>query len=78
LRWRKLFAKELLKGFSRTLHSNKYGAYETLENKKQYTWCHCMAHCRSNFFDIQSGGVEFKEWFLAQIQSKRQIAPSWK
>ncbi len=61
-------AKELLKGFKGTLHSDKYGAYETLANMKQYTWCPCMAHIRRKFFDIQSGDKEFKDWFLAQIQ----------
>jgi transposase len=61
-------AKDLLKNFKGTFHSDKYGAYEKLANQKPYTWCPCMVHCRRKFFDVQSGDLEFKDRFLKKIQ----------
>jgi len=37
-------AAELLKGYHQVLHSDKYGAYEALANKKQIIWCPCWSH----------------------------------
>jgi len=61
-------AEELSKGFSGFYHSDKYGAYEKLANKKQSEWCPCMAHCRRKFFDVQSGDIEFRDKILFLIQ----------
>lgn len=61
-------AEELLEGFSGCLHSDKYGAYEKMANKKLFIWCPCMAHCRRKFFDIQSGDMKFRDDILSLIQ----------
>ena len=34
-------AEELLKGYNQVLHSDKYGAYESLANRKQIIWSPC-------------------------------------
>lgn len=34
-------AADLLKNYNGILHSDKYGAYEALANKKQFVWCPC-------------------------------------
>jgi len=61
-------AVELLKGYNGVLHSDKYGAYETLANKKQFTWCPCWAHIRRKFIEAESGDPSFREWVLRQIK----------
>lgn len=61
-------AEQLLKGFHGFLHSDKYGAYEKMANKKQFTWCPCMAHIRRKFFDVQSGDIKFRDKILSLIQ----------
>lgn len=72
-------AEALLKDFKGTFHSDKYGAYEKMSTKKQYTWCPCMVHCRRKFFDIQSGDPEFKNRFLTKIQKLYEFEEiAWK
>jgi transposase len=61
-------AKELLAGFSGVLHSDKYGAYETLANSKQLTWCPCWAHIRRKFIEAESGDLAFRQWVLRRIK----------
>jgi transposase len=61
-------AAELLKGYRGILHSDKYGAYETLANKKQLIWCPCWAHIRRKFIEMQSGDLAFRDWVLRQIR----------
>lgn len=61
-------AVELLKGYQGVLHSDKYGAYESLANKKQFIWCPCWAHIRRKFIDAESGDVEFRNFVLRQIR----------
>jgi len=60
-------AAELLKDYHGVLHSDKYGAYETLANKKQFTWCPCWAHVRRKFIETESGDLPFRDWVLSQI-----------
>jgi transposase len=61
-------AAELLKGYRGVLHSDKYGAYEALANKKQFIWCPCWAHIRRKFIEAESGDPPFRNWVLTQIR----------
>lgn len=61
-------AANMLKGYNGVLHSDKYGAYESLANKKQLIWCPCWAHIRRKFIDVVSGDLLFKNWVLRQIR----------
>lgn len=61
-------AAELLKGYGGVLHSDKYGAYEDLANKKQLTWCPCWVHIRRKFIEAESGDLVFRDWVLQQIR----------
>lgn len=60
-------AEQLLKGFSGLVHSDKYGAYETLAQKKQFIWCPCWVHVRRKFFEATHGDNEFREMVLTKI-----------
>lgn len=60
-------AEQILKGFSGIVHSDKYGAYETLAQKKLFTWCPCWAHIRRKFFEAEHGDKEFREMVLDKI-----------
>jgi transposase len=57
---------KLLNGYGGVLHSDKYGAYEALANKKQFTWCPCWSHIRRKFFDANPKD-EFRNWILKKI-----------
>lgn len=61
-------AEKILKGFCGFVHSDKYGAYETLAHKKQFTWCPCWAHIRRKFFEAEHGDKEFREMVLEKIE----------
>jgi len=61
-------AADLLKGYHGVLHSDKYGAYEALANKKQFIWCPCWAHIRRKFFEAESGDPEFRRLILRKIR----------
>ena len=61
-------ALEILNGYQGILHSDKYGAYETLANQKQFTWCPCFAHIRRKFFEAESGDLDFRDWVLRKIR----------
>lgn len=61
-------AAEMLKDYHGVLHSDKYGAYETLANKKKLTWCPCWGHIRRKFFEAESGDPKFRDWVLRQIR----------
>lgn len=61
-------AEEMLKDYHGVLHSDKYGAYEALANKKQLTWCPCWAHIRRKFVEAESGDPPFRDWVLRQIR----------
>lgn len=60
---------QMLKGYTGVLHSDKYGAYETLAQSKQITWCPCWAHIRRKFFEAEGGDPPFREWVLSRIQT---------
>lgn len=59
---------ELLEGYSGVLHSDKYGAYETMANKKQIIWCPCWAHIRRKFEEAEGGDLEFRKHILRLIR----------
>jgi transposase len=61
-------AANMLKEYHGVLHSDKYGAYEVLANKKQLTWCPCWAHIRRKFIEAESGDPPFRDWVLRQIR----------
>jgi transposase len=61
-------AEHMLKDYHGVLHSDKYGAYETLANKKQLTWCPCWSHIRRKFFEAENGDLEFRDWVLRKIR----------
>jgi len=61
-------AAHMLKDYHGVLHSDKYGAYETLANKKQLTWCPCWSHIRRKFFEAKSGDPKFRDWVLRKIR----------
>jgi len=61
-------AANMLKEYHGVLHSDKYGAYETLANKKQLIWCPCWAHIRRKFVEAESGDPPFRNWILRQIR----------
>jgi transposase len=60
-------AAKLLANYHGVLHSDKYGAYETLAQRKQIIWCPCWAHIRRKFFEAEGGDPPFREWVLSQI-----------
>ena len=45
----------LLNGYDGVLHSDKYGGYEALANKKQFIWCPCWSYIRRKFFEAETG-----------------------
>ena len=61
-------AVDLLKEYKGVLHSDKYGAYEALANRKQFTWCPCWAHIRRKFIEAESGDPTFRQWVLRKIK----------
>lgn len=61
-------AAERLKGYHGVLHSDKYGAYEALANKKQLVWCPCWSHIRRKFVEAESGDPPFRDWVLRKIR----------
>jgi hypothetical protein len=61
-------AAELLRGYTKVLHSDKYGAYESLANAKQFTWCPCWGHIRRKFFEAETGDLPFRAWVLRKIR----------
>ena len=44
-------AKDLLLNYTGTVHSDKYGAYQHLAEKKQFTWQPCFSHIRRKFLE---------------------------
>lgn len=66
-------AEELLKGYHGVLHSDKYGAYEVLAQKKQVIWCPCWAHIRRKFFEAEHGDRDFRDWVLSKINKLFEI-----
>lgn len=60
-------AFEILKGYLGCVHSDKYGAYEILAQKKEIIWCPCWSHVRRKFFEAQTD-PPFREWVLRKIR----------
>lgn len=50
------------------VHSDKYGAYETMAHKKAFIWCPCWAHIRRKFFEAVGGDSKFTELVLDKIR----------
>lgn len=61
-------AIKILTTYNRVLHSDKYGAYQKLAEKKQIEWCPCWAHIRRKFFEAEAGDAEFRKWVLRKIR----------
>jgi transposase len=61
-------AEELLRNYQGILHSDKYGAYEKLANRKQFIWCPCWAHIRRKFFEAEGGDPQFRQLVLRKIK----------
>jgi transposase len=61
-------AADMLKDYHGVLHSDKYGAYEALANRKILIWCPCWAHIRRKFVEAESGDPVFRSWVLRQIR----------
>lgn len=61
-------AAKMLKEYRGVLHSDKYGAYEVLANKKQLAWCPCWSHIRRKFIEAESGDPPFRNWVLRHIR----------
>lgn len=59
---------DILKNYQGGLHSDKYGAYQRLAERKQIVWFPCWSHIRRKFFEAESGDQEFKEWVLRKIR----------
>ena len=64
---------EILKDYHGVLHSDKYGAYEKLAERKSVTWCPCFAHIRRKFFEAESGDLPFRDWVLDEIKKLFEI-----
>lgn len=60
-------AFEILKNFSGVVHSDKYGAYEVLAQKKEITWSPCWSHIRRKFFEAETD-PPFRDWVLRKIR----------
>jgi transposase len=61
-------AIDILKGYQKVLHSDKYGAYQKLAEQKIITWCPCYAHIRRKFFEAESGDSKLRTWVLRKIK----------
>lgn len=61
-------AAELLKDYSGVLHSDKYGAYENLAQKKKFVWCPCWAHIRRKFLEADGGDPDLCRTILRKIK----------
>lgn len=66
-------AEALLKGFEGIVHSDKYGAYVSLAQKNQFTWCPCWSHIRRKFFEAEQGDTEFRDMVLNLIRELYDI-----
>lgn len=50
------------------LHSDKYGAYQELAERKQIIWFPCWSHIRRKFFEATAGDADFRKWVLRKIR----------
>lgn len=61
-------AAKLLEGYKGVLHSDKYGAYESLAIKKSIIWSPCWTHIRRKFIEAEGGDPPFRKWVLRKIR----------
>ena len=59
---------DILQKYRGGLHSDKYGAYQRLAEKKMITWFPCWSHIRRKFFEAESGDFPLREWVLRKIR----------
>jgi transposase len=59
---------DILKDYRGGLHSDKYGAYQRLAERKIITWYPCWSHIRRKFFDAEAGDSSFRQWVLRKIR----------
>jgi transposase len=59
---------DILKDYRGIFHSDKYGAYLRLAEKKVIVWCPCWTHNRRKFFEAEAGDPHFREWVLRKIR----------
>jgi transposase len=59
---------EILKDYRQVLHSDKYGAYQTLAKQKIITWAPCWSHIRRKFIEAEMGDLVLRSWVLRKIR----------
>lgn len=59
---------DILKDYRGGLHSDKYGAYQRLAERKIITWFPCWSHVRRKFFEAEAGDPDFRKWVLMKIR----------
>ena len=59
---------DILEDYRGILHSDKYGAYQRLAEKKIIIWCPCWSHIRRKFFEAEAGDPVFRQWVLRKIR----------
>ena len=59
---------DILKDYRGGLHSDKYGAYQRLAERKIITWFPCYSHIRRKFFEAESGDPPFQKWILMKLR----------
>ena len=59
---------DILKDYRGGLHSDKYGAYQKLAERKIITWFPCWSHIRRKFFEAEAGDPSFRQWVLRKIR----------
>lgn len=59
---------EIIKDYSGGLHSDKYGAYQKLAERKIIKWYPCYSHIRRKFFEAEAGDSSFRQWILRKIR----------
>jgi len=62
-------AGDLLRDFTGVLHSDKYGAYESLANREDIIWCPCFAHIRRKFVEMEHGDLTFRDWVIDKLRN---------
>lgn len=59
---------DILQKYRGGLHSDKFGAYQRLAEKKVITWYPCWSHIRRKFFEAESGDLPLRNWVLRKIR----------
>jgi transposase len=61
-------ALEILKSYKGVVHSDKYGAYETIAKRTDIIWCPCYSHIRRKFVEAESGDLALRYWVLRKLR----------